>query len=234
MHLLRLRVRSDMFPVRDAYPFCLEILQSEPILEFSSPIVCFHGENGSGKSTLLMAMARACGLYICRVDCLHRLDPNRYEDGLQYHLDLEWREGPVPGSYFGSDIFRDFARVLEERAVADPGQLAAFGGHSLLNLSHGQSLMSYFRARYAIEGIYFLDEPETGLSPSSQLELAEVLRAAAGSGRAQFFIASHSPFILSMPEAELWCFDKAPLARLPYRESRNSALYSALFSRAAG
>jgi len=35
--------------------------------------------------------------------------------------------------------------------------------------------MSFFRSRYKIEGIYLLDEPETALSPRSQLELLEIL-----------------------------------------------------------
>ena len=31
--------------------------------------------------------------------------------------------------------------------------------------SHGQSLMSHFRSRYRIKGIYFADEPRDGVPP---------------------------------------------------------------------
>ena len=71
----------------------------------------------------------------------------------------------MPGSYFGSEIFNDFRRVLDTWAATDPGQLTYFGGESLVTQSHGQSVMAYFRSRYKMEGIYFLDEPETVLSP---------------------------------------------------------------------
>jgi predicted ATPase len=144
-------------------------------------------------------------------------------------LDVEWSAGRVPGSYFGSDSFRDFSRSLEEWAIADPGQLQYFGGHSLLSLSHGQSLMSYFRARYAIEGLYFLDEPETALSPRSQAELVGIIESMAAAGHAQFIIASHSPFILSMPDAAVLGFDEAPLGPISYEESESYFAFREFF-----
>jgi len=56
----------------------------------------------------------------------------------------------VPGSFFGSDVFRYFADRLDEWAAADPGMLDYFGGKSLVTQSHGQSLLSFFRARYRL------------------------------------------------------------------------------------
>jgi hypothetical protein len=54
--------------------------------------------------------------------------------------------------------------------------LEYFGGGSLLTQSHGQSLISFFTSRYKIKGVYFLDEPETALSPKSQLKLLRLLK----------------------------------------------------------
>ena len=54
------------------------------------------------------------------------------------HLTVEWTDGKVPGSFFGSDIFTHFAQILDEWAAADPGQLSYFGGKSLMTQSHGQ------------------------------------------------------------------------------------------------
>jgi predicted ATPase len=229
MHLKRVRVRATSFPSADAYPFTLEILRRGPELSFDSGITCFQGENGTGKSTLLLAIARACGIHVWREESAGRIDRNPHADRLSDFLDLEWTAGRVPGSYFGSDSFRDFSRSLEEWAIADPGQLKYFGGHSLLSLSHGQSLMSYFRARYAIEGLYFLDEPETALSPRSQAELVGIIQAMAAAGHAQFIIASHSPFILSMEDAAVLGFDKAPLAPISYEESESFKAYRDFF-----
>ena len=65
---------------------------------------------------------------------------------------------------------------MDEWEADNPGQIDYFGGKSLLTQSHGQSLMSFFKARYKIKGLYLLDEPETALSPRSQLELLKLLQ----------------------------------------------------------
>ena len=105
------------------------------------------------------------------------------------------------------------------------GQLRYFGGHSLMNLSHGQSLMSYFRSRYRIRGLYFLDEPETALSPKSQLELLAVLTEMSRAGHAQFIIASHSPMLLACPGADIYSFDSAPVSRIRYEDTEHYRVY---------
>jgi predicted ATPase len=95
-----------------------------------------------------------------------------------------------------------------------------------MNLSHGQSLMSYFRTRYRIRGLYFLDEPETALSPKSQLELLAVLTEMSGAGHAQFIIASHSPMLLACPGADIYSFDTAPVSRIRYEDTEHYKVYS--------
>jgi predicted ATPase len=133
----------------------------------------------------------------------------------------------VPGSFFGSSVFRDFARILDEWASTDPGQLAYFGGQSLLTQSHGQSVMSFFRARYAITGLYLLDEPETALSPRTQLALLDLLTKMGAAGHAQFLIATHSPILLSCPGATLYNFDQAPIAPILYEQTDHYKTYKA-------
>jgi predicted ATPase len=113
----------------------------------------------------------------------------------------------VPGSFFGSEIFNDFRRTLDGWASSDPGQLKYFGGKSLITQSHGRSIMSYFRFCYSRRGIYFLDEPETALSPQSQLDLIDILRENGRAGHAQFIIATHSPILLAYEDAKIYSFD---------------------------
>jgi len=72
-------------------------------------------------------------------------------------------------------------------------------------------MMSYFRARYKMKGIYFLDEPETALSPKSQLELLKIIGENSRSGHAQFIIATHSPILLACEGAAIYSFDHAPI-----------------------
>jgi len=146
---------------------------------------------------------------------------NPYEDMLGHYISVEWVEDSVPGSFFGSSVFQDFARILDEWAATDPGQLDYFGGKSLLTQSHGQSIMSFFKARYAIKGLYLLDEPETALSPKTQIALLDLLEKMSIAGHAQFLVATHSPILLSCPNATIYSFDHVPIAPIPYEQTNH-------------
>jgi len=95
--------------------------------------------------------------------------------------------------------------------------------------SHGQSLMSYFKNRYLIKGIYFLDEPETALSPRTQLELLNVLKHMGDAGHAQFIIATHSPILMACPGAEIFIFDHIPVGRIEYEDTQHYRIYKNFF-----
>ncbi len=207
MHLNAISLASQRFPTPERYPFTLGLLRRTTTIAFSSPLTCFVGENGTGKSTLLSAIARACGIHIWRMEGGHRIERNPCEDTLSAYVAPHWSSGPVPGAFFASEIFHDFALLLEDWAANDPGVLEHFGGRSLLTLSHGQSLMSYFGARFKLKGLYLLDEPETALSPRRQLELAAILTRVSAAGKAQFIVATHSPILMACPGARLLSFD---------------------------
>jgi predicted ATPase len=70
-----------------------------------------------------------------------------------------------------------------------------------------------------------LDEPETALSPTSQLELLELLKEAGHSGQAQFIIASHSPILLACPGARILTFDDAPVRQINYEDTNHYRIY---------
>ena len=216
LHLREVRLLSEKYPTRDHYPFNIDVLQKTRGIEFSSPVTFFIGENGSGKSTLLEALARRCRIHIWGgVDCT-RSEPNPYEEMLFLYLEVQWTDGIVPGSFFSSQIFRNFAELVEMWEADNPGQIEYFGGKSLLTQSHGQSLMSFFRARYRIKGLYLMDEPETALSPKSQLELLKLLHEMSALGHAQFIIATHSPILLACSGAIIYSFDHSPVLAMPH------------------
>jgi predicted ATPase len=225
IHLKSVTLEREKYPTREHYPFSLPVLLQTKRVVFDTPVTLFVGENGTGKSTLLEALAPAGGIHIWKPRGGTRFEVNRYEDKLPGYLSLEWMDGRVPGSFFGSDIFRHFAQIVDEWAAADPGQLAYLGGKSLLTQSHGQSLMSFFRSRYRIKGLYLLDEPETALSPRSQLELLEILNRTGGDGEAQFIIATHSPILLACAGAKIYSFDHVPVRPVAYEETDHYRLY---------
>ena len=224
-HLKSVTLLQEKFPTDKYYPFSLPIFNQTGHLTFDAPITLFAGENGTGKSTLLEALAIACGIHIWRTAEGTRYQVNHYEKELYKYLDVAWSDGYVPGAYFGSEIFKDFAHLLEEWAASDPGQLQYFGGKSLVTQSHGQSMMSYFRARYKIKGLYLLDEPETALSPRSQLEFLEIISENSRAGHAQFIIATHSPILLACEGAVIYSFDYAPVQTVKYEETEHYQIY---------
>jgi predicted ATPase len=234
MHLKSVRFHPDRYPTREHYPFNLGIFHQGTALAFPTPVTFFVGENGTGKSTLLEAIARRAGIHIWREGERTRCVVNLYEDKFYRCVSIEWVDGMVPGSFFGSSVFQDFARILDEWAATDPGLLDYFGGQSLLTQSHGQSIMSFFKARYAIRGLYLLDEPETALSPKTQLALLDLLTKMGAAGHAQFLIATHSPILLSCPGATIYSFDHTPIASIPYKETDHYRTYAAFMDSQRG
>jgi predicted ATPase len=225
MHLQSVSIIQERFPTTAHYPFNLKLFQTTRNILFDSPVTFFAGENGTGKSTLLEAIGHKCGIYKWENIERVRFENNPYEKDLYRAVDIHWNDGWIPGSFFASEIFRNFAQLLDEWAASDPQMLEYFGGKSLMTQSHGQSFMSYFKSRYKIKGIYILDEPETALSPKSQLDLLGILNQMGSAGHAQFIIATHSPILMSCPGALIYSFDEAPVRRVDYKETTHYRIY---------
>ena len=225
LHLKEVRLLSEEFPTQDHYPFNLEVLRQTQSLSFPSPVTFLIGENGSGKTTLLEALAKRCQIHIWSGIEYTRSAPNPYEEMLFLYLQVEWTDGLVPGSFFSSQIFRNFAQLVDMWEADNPGQIDYFGGKSLITQSHGQSIMSFFRARYKIKGLYLLDEPETALSPKSQLELLKLVQEMGALGHAQFIIATHSPILMACPGSMIYSFDHTPVKTVQYEDTEHYQVY---------
>jgi predicted ATPase len=225
MYINALTMHPDRYPTSAVYPFNLPLFRNTPELRFNSPITFFIGENGSGKSTLLRALTRRCGVHIWNDSSRNRLDSNPYEDELYRFIDVAWSGDPKPGAFFSSETFQYLSQCIDNWACNDPGLISYFGGTSLLSQSNGQSFMAFFESRYAIEGVYFLDEPETALSPKNQIAFVKMLKRYCDQGHAQFFIATHSPILLSCPQAEIFSFDGPAIGTIPCGETGHFRLY---------
>lgn len=225
MYISHVRILGDSFPTTEYYPFSLDVFRKTGCLRFGKPVTFFAGENGTGKSTLLRAIARNCGIHIWEEEGRAHLARNRYEDELHRFIRVGWCGEKVPGSFFASEIFSHFAGILDDWAAADPGVLRYFGNASLRERSHGQSHMAFFSSRFAIRGLYLLDEPENALSPKRQIEFLKLLRRCTADGTAQFIIASHSPIILAYPDAEIYSFDRIPVEKVAYEDTEYFRVY---------
>jgi predicted ATPase len=85
--------------------------------------------------------------------------------------------------------------------------------------------MSFFKSRFTIKGLYLLDEPETALSPKTQLAFLGILKEMSEQGHAQFIIATHSPILIACPGATIYSFDYVPVKKLAYTETDHYRLY---------
>jgi predicted ATPase len=230
MHLRSVTIEHSMFPTDQCYPFSVSQIQNTRKLEFTSPVAMFVGENGTGKSTLLDAITRKCDIAVWDKPRRHLAHSNPFETKLADYISVKWSNGAVPGSLFRAETFREFADFLDDIALCDPGRLKYHGGHILNTLSHGEAILSYFRGRYHIKGIYFLDEPEAALSPSSQLQFLQILQQLERGGHAQFIIATHSPILLSLPGAQVFSFDSSFVEEVPYESTTHYKLYYQFFT----
>ena len=74
-------------------------------------------------------------------------------------------------------------------------------------MSHGQSILhlltdsSRFGPKHP--GFIVLDEPESGLSYTSQLAVCEILKELIASG-SQVLMATHSPILAAIAGADIW------------------------------
>lgn len=76
-------------------------------------------------------------------------------------------------------------------------------GEGLEVRSHGERFPDLFQARFRLGGLYILDEPEAPLSPTKQLSLISMIKDMVRE-RSQFIIATHSPILMAIPDAELF------------------------------
>lgn len=97
--------------------------------------------------------------------------------------------------------------------------------------SNGESAFLYFAEKIQENGLYLLDEPENSLSPEKQQELLRFLEDSARFFGCQFIIATHSPFLLSMPQAKIYDLDEEIVDVKKWYELENVKAYYDFFKK---
>lgn len=177
----------------DAVP-AFQALKSRGHLDFQAPITIITGENGVGKSTILEGIAVSCGFN---------------DQGGPFGAQVAGRTNPLRNvaSVIKGVRAMDgyFMRAESHFNVASDYKNDAPGVSNLHQMSHGESVMQVVQEAFSGNGLYLLDEPESGLSTIRQLTLLAELHLCAEAG-AQIVVATHSPVLLAIPGAEIWEF----------------------------
>ena len=128
----------------------------------------------------------------------------------------------MPASILRAESFFNIASKVDQLGVAQ-----SYGGKSLHEQSHGESLLALLQNRFSRNGFYLLDEPEAALSPQRQLAFLVILHdLLANNENVQLIIATHSPILLAYPDAQIFSFDSGKIHEIAYRETQPYQLSS--------
>lgn len=95
--------------------------------------------------------------------------------------------------------------------------------------SNGQTSLEFFDKELKEKGLYLIDEPENSLAPKFQMELIQLLLELSRFFNCQFIIATHSPFLLSIPNAKIYDLDAIPVVTKQWYELENMKIYYQFF-----
>jgi predicted ATPase len=223
-YLLHLELIRDRIPDEARYPFNLPAVRGLSRLLFHPKVTFLIGENGSGKSTLVEAIAIACGLNPEGGSRNFNFSTRSTHSQLDECLRMARAPASPGDSYFlRAESFYNVASEIErldKEPYGGPPIIGAYGGKSLHEQSHGESFFALFKNRFRSHGLYLLDEPEAALSPNRQLQFLCLLHDYVKRG-CQFVIATHSPIIMSYPEAVIYCLESNGLREVAYADTEH-------------
>ncbi len=194
-------------------------------ISFRLPVTVIVGENGSGKSTLLEAIAAMVGFGegggAQGMRAVGASEASGVDGGaLGQLLRAAWLPQIRQGWFFRAETFFPVARYLDE-AARDVGQ----PGPDFLSISHGEGFVAFFEERLSQQGLYIFDEPESALSPARQFDFLKILRRMQRQGNSQVIMATHSPILMALPDADLWHIEKWGIRPTTLEETPHFKIY---------
>lgn len=206
---------------------------------FNSPVTIIVGENGSGKSSFIESIAA--------MSQIPTIGSSRDYTPIVTRLKLVWESKTRQGFFFSTQTQIQFnhqlllnkKELLEMEGdfadLPEYGKSLAIGAirgqaTQLQNkygqfhtLSHGEGFLALIKSRLTTPGLYIIDEPEVALSFPSQLQLVSLLKQKAEIG-CQFIIATHSPVVASIPNAQIFQIKDKQLNQVKFSEIENFCL----------
>lgn len=190
-------------------------------LELDPAVTYLVGENGSGKSTLIEAIAVAAGFNPEGGSRNFSFSTRDSHSALGSALRLVRNaRRPKTDFFLRAESFFTAASYLE---ALPENPLAAYGGDSPHEQSHGESFLALLVNRFGPDGLYLLDEPEAALSAQNCLTCLRRMHELVEQG-SQFVVATHSPILLAFPGATIYECGDDGLRRIEYEEAESVRL----------
>lgn len=200
----------------------VQYLMKNKSLSLKNDVTFLVGENGTGKSTLLEAIAIAYGFNAEGGTKNFNFSTNSTHSELCNSLTISKSKYAKDGFFLRAESFYNVATNIDELDKELP-LLQSYGGISLHKQSHGESFLALIQNRFLGNGIYILDEPEAALSPLRILTLiAEIDRLV--KNNSQFIIATHSPILMTFPNACIYQFTENKVETVSYKQTEHYQL----------
>ena len=224
------QIRTEGLPDKTGYPWDLPVVKNLAKaggLELHSPVTFFVGENGIGKSTLIEAIAVAVGFNPEGGSKNFRFSTEDSHSPLCRHLFVKRSmKRQRDGFFLRAESFYNVASYIDQldrQPSFSPPIINSYGGISLHRQSHGESFLALVENRFKGNGLYILDEPEAALSPARLLRLMVLIRELVQKG-SQFLISTHSPILMSFPDAEVYQLTESTIESVSYRDTEHFRL----------
>ncbi|MBQ3516215.1 MAG: AAA family ATPase [Lachnospiraceae bacterium] len=193
-------------------------------IRFHKPVTFLVGENGVGKSTLIEAIAVACGFNPEGGTINFNFSTRSSHSDLHNYLTISrGYKKHRDGFFLRAESFYNVASNIEdmdEIASTAAPVISSYGGVSLHKQSHGESFMSLVENRFGGNGLYILDEPEAALSPMRMMRLLCYMQQLVNNN-SQFIVSTHSPILMTFPNAELLEITEDGINSVDYKETEH-------------
>ena len=217
-YLKEIEVDASSITKAQQYPFNLPALQDFGRLKFHKDVTFFVGENGSGKSTLLESIALAMGINPEGGNKNTTFATKNTHSHLGQHINtIKSYFKPSDYYFLRAESFYNVASYIDS---IYPPPLQGYGGTSLHEQSHGESFMATLEHKLNGNGLYLMDEPEAALSPSRQLRALHLIHQLVKK-HSQFIIATHSPILLSYPNAIVYQVSEHGIQQVKYEQTEH-------------
>ena len=224
----RIKIKDKIEPqLFEEYPLNINAIRFLDSFTFTTPVTIFQGENGCGKSTLIEAIAGSLGIPIMGGSSnlsglLDNYNLNEESESIlkDYIIVEKGTKKPYRTFFFRAESFYKLADILSHDSWI---MSENYSTKDLLEQSHGESYMDFMNSQIIRNSLYILDEPESALSPSNQLNLLRIIDKFSKEGT-QFIIATHSPFILAYPKAKIINLDNG-MNEVTFKQTKIYRLY---------